>query len=78
LKASGFNPLALEVKNRFQSFVFRMQLVPLTRWAKIELPAGEAERKAARETLAKRYPVEAFEAKRKELDPKVGGPVQLC
>ena len=39
-------------------------------WAKIELPKGEAERKAARETMAKRYPVDAFEAKRKELDPK--------
>ena len=42
-----------------------------THWAKIELPEGEDERRAARETLEQRYPcVQRFKDLRSELDPR--------
>ena len=39
-------------------------------WAKIELPEGEGARAAARARLARRYPVEAFLAARRRVDPR--------
>ena len=42
-----------------------------THWAKIELPEGEDERRAAREKIERRYPsVQRFKELRAELDPR--------